>query len=202
MAEVTAQLVKELREMTQAGMMDCKKALLENGGDMEKAVEWLREKGLAAAAKKAGRIAAEGMVAGYVTDDAKIGVIVEVNCETDFVGRSEIFRQFAHEMALQIAATNPSYIREEDVPQSVLDHEAAIATAKAKEDGKPESVWPRIIEGSIAKFKDDFVLLRQKYIRDESKTVSDLLNETIVSTGENVLVRRFVRWGLGEVEAE
>jgi elongation factor Ts len=202
MATITTEMIKKLRDATAAGILDCRKALENADGDFDKALDFLREKGLATAAKRADRVASEGVIETYSHGNGRVVVMVEVNCETDFVGRSEIFRQFAHEMALQIAATNPSYIREEDVPQSVLDHEAAIATAKAKEDGKPESVWPRIIEGSIAKFKDDFVLLRQKYIRDESKTVSDLLNETIVSTGENVLVRRFVRWGLGEVEAE
>uniref|UniRef100_UPI002ADE3BCE elongation factor Ts n=1 Tax=Bellilinea sp. TaxID=2838785 RepID=UPI002ADE3BCE len=168
----------------------------------DKAVDILREKGLATAAKRAGRTASEGVIDVYSHGNGRVCVMVEVNCETDFVGRSEVFRNFAHEIALQIAAASPLYIREEDIPQEVLDKEAAIATAKAREEGKPEAIIPRIVEGSLTKFKDEFVLLRQKYIRDESKTVQDLLNETVVSTGENIIIRRFARWALGETTQE
>lgn len=202
MATITTDMIKKLREATAAGILDCRKALEKADGDYDKALDFLREKGLATAAKRADRVASEGVIDVYSHGNGRVCVMVEVNCETDFVGRSEKFRQFAHEIALQIAATSPQYIREEDVPQSEIEHETAIATAKAKEEGKPESILPRIIEGSINKFKDDFVLLRQKYIRDDSKTIGDFLNETVVSTGENIQIRRFVRWGLGEVNEQ
>ena len=198
MTTISVDMIKKLREATSVGILDCRKALEATEGDFDKAMDILREKGLATAAKRADRKASEGVIDVYSHGNGRVAVLVEVNCETDFVGRSEVFRTFAHEMALQVAAASPAYIREEDVPQEVLDHETAIATAKAREDGKPDSILPRIIEGSITKYKDEFVLLRQKYIRDDSKTVQDLLNETIVSTGENIVIRRFVRWGLGE----
>ncbi len=198
MTTISVDMIKKLREATSVGILDCRKALEATEGDFDKAMDILREKGLATAAKRADRKASEGVIDVYSHGNGRVAVLVEVNCETDFVGRSEVFRTFAHEMALQVAAASPAYIREEDVPQEVLDHETAIAAAKAREDGKPDSILPRIIEGSITKYKDEFVLLRQKYIRDDSKTVQDLLNETIVSTGENIVIRRFVRWGLGE----
>ncbi|MEW6181289.1 MAG: translation elongation factor Ts [Chloroflexota bacterium] len=202
MTTISTDLIKKLREATNAGVLDCRKALEAAEGDFNKAVDILREKGLATAAKRAGRAASEGVIDVYSHGNGRVCVMVEVNCETDFVGRSEVFRNFAHEIALQIAAASPLYIREEDIPQEVLDKEAAIAAAKAREDGKPEAIIPRIVEGSLTKFKDEFVLLRQKYIRDESKTVQDLLNETVVSTGENIVIRRFVRWALGETTQE
>ncbi len=202
MTTITTEMIKKLREATNAGILDCRKALENAGGDFDKAVDFLREKGLATAAKRADRKASEGVVEMYSHGNGRVGVMVEVNCETDFVGRSEKFRSFAHELALQIAAAAPIYIREEDVPQSVLDHEAQIAVAKAREEGKPEAIIPRIVEGAQNKFKDEFVLLRQKYIRDESKTIQDILNETLVSTGESVVIRRFVRWALGETTSE
>ncbi|MFZ6021735.1 MAG: translation elongation factor Ts [Chloroflexota bacterium] len=202
MTTISTDLIKKLREATSAGVLDCRKALEAAEGDFDKAVDILREKGLATAAKRAGRTASEGVIDVYSHGNGRVCVMVEVNCETDFVGRSEVFRNFAHEIALQIAAASPLYIREEDIPQEVLDKEAAIATAKAREDGKPEAIIPRIVEGSLTKFKDEFVLLRQKYIRDESKTVQDLLNETVVSTGENIIIRRFARWALGETTQE
>lgn len=202
MATITTDMIKKLRESTAAGILDCRKALEKADGDYDKALDFLREKGLATAAKRADRVASEGVIDVYSHGNGRVCVMVEVNCETDFVGRSDKFRQFAHEIALQIAATSPLYIREEDIPQSELEHEAAIATAKAKEEGKPEAILPRIVEGSINKYKDDFVLLRQKYIRDDSKTIGDFLNETVVSTGENILIRRFVRWGLGEINEQ
>ncbi|GAP09000.1 translation elongation factor Ts [Bellilinea caldifistulae] len=198
MTTISTDMIKKLREATNAGVLDCRKALEAAEGDFNKAVDILREKGLATAAKRASRAASEGVIDVYSHGNGRVCVMVEVNCETDFVGRSEVFRNFAHEIALQIAAASPLYIREEDIPQEVLDKEAAIAAAKAREDGKPEAIIPRIVEGSLAKFKDEFVLLRQKYIRDESKTVQDLLNETVVSTGENIVIRRFARWALGE----
>ncbi|MFN7037001.1 MAG: translation elongation factor Ts [Bellilinea sp.] len=198
MTTISTDMIKKLREATNAGILDCRKALEAAEGDFDKAVDILREKGLATAAKRASRVASEGVIDVYSHGNGRVCVMVEVNCETDFVGRSEVFRNFAHEIALQIAAASPLYIREEDIPQEVLDKEAAIAAAKAREDGKPEAIIPRIVEGSLTKFKDEFVLLRQKYIRDESKTVQDLLNETVVSTGENIVIRRFTRWALGE----
>lgn len=198
MATITTDMIKKLREATSAGILDCRKALESADGDYDKAVDILREKGLATAAKRANRVASEGVIDIYSHGSGRVCVMVEVNCETDFVGRSEVFRAFAHELALQIAATSPMFIQEEDVPQDVIDHEAAIATAKAREEGKPDSLLPRIVEGSITKFKDEFILMRQKYIRDESKTIKDLFNETIVSTGENIVIRRFARWALGE----
>ena len=202
MTTISTDLIKKLREATSAGVLDCRKALEAAEGDFDKAVDILREKGLATAAKRAGRTASEGVIDVYSHGNGRVCVMVEVNCETDFVGRSEVFRNFAHEIALQIAAASPLYIREEDIPQEVLDKEAAIATAKAREEGEPEAIIPRIVEGSLTKFKDEFVLLRQKYIRDESKTVQDLLNETVVSTGENIIIRRFARWALGETTQE
>ncbi|HNS37277.1 MAG TPA: translation elongation factor Ts [Anaerolineaceae bacterium] len=199
---ITTDMIKELREATGAGILDCRKALEQANGDMKAAVDFLREKGLATAAKRSGRMAAEGVVEMYSHGNGRVGVMVEVNCETDFVGRSEAFRTFAHELALQIAASSPLYIREEDVPQDVLDHEAQIATAKAREEGKGEAVLPRIVEGALKKFKVETVLLLQPYIRDESITIQQLLNDAVVKTGENIVIRRFVRWGLGEVSGE
>lgn len=196
--EITTEMIKELRAMTGAGILDCRKALENAGGDMKKAIDFLREKGLATAAKRSDRQASEGVLELYSHGDGRVGVMVEVNSETDFVGRSEAFRNFAHEVALQIAASAPRYVKEEDIPASVLDHETQIATAKAREEGKAENVIPRIVEGNIKKFKDEVVLLRQVYIRDEKVTMQDLLNQVVVATGENVQIRRFVRWERGE----
>jgi elongation factor Ts len=195
---VTTEMIKQLRDSTGVGILDCRTALEESKGDFDKAVELLREKGLATASKRAGREALEGMVELYSHADGRVGVMVEVNCETDFVGRSEAFRKFAHEVALQIAATSPSYIREEDIPEDVLERETKIASAKAKEEGKPENIIPRIVEGALKKFKDEFVLLRQAYIRDENITIEQLLSQTIAATGENIVIRRFARFALGE----
>lgn len=202
MMEISTEMIKQLRQATAAGISDCKKALESAGGDYNKAVEFLREKGLATAAKRADRNASDGMLELYSHSQGRIGVMVEVNSETDFVGRSEKFRSFAHEIALQIAASAPDYIREEDIPTEDIERETRIATAKAKEDGKPDTIIPKIVEGSLVKFKDEKVLLRQKYIRDENITIQELLNDTIVSLGENVVIRRFVRWELGESTAE
>jgi elongation factor Ts len=195
---ITTEMIKQLREATGAGILDCRKALENAGGDYEKAVDFLREKGLALAAKRQSRTASEGVVELYSHGNGRVGVMVEVNCETDFVARSEAFRKFAHELALQIAASAPVYIREDQIPAEVLERETAIATARAREEGKPEAIIPRIVEGYLSKFKDDAVLMRQAYIRDESKKIQDLFNETLVSLGENLVVRRFQRWQLGE----
>ncbi|MEN6409550.1 MAG: translation elongation factor Ts [Anaerolineaceae bacterium] len=202
MAAITTEMIKQLREATSAGVLDCRKALEAADGDYAKAVDFLREKGLATAAKRADRQASDGVVEIYSHGNGRVAVMVEVNSETDFVGRSENFRTFAHEVALQIAASAPRYVREEDIPAEVLNHEAEIATAKAREDGKPDAVLPRIVEGYLNKFKDETVLLRQVYIRDETINIQQLLNQTIVSVGENVVIRRFVRWELGESTAE
>jgi len=199
---ITIDMIKQLREATGAGILDCRKALENADGDYNKAVDYLREKGLATAAKRSDRKASEGVVELYNHGNGRVGVMVEVNCETDFVGRSDAFRQFAHEIALQVAAASPVYIREENIPQEVLDHETAIATAKAREDGKPENILPRIVEGNLTKFKDEVVLLRQKYIRNEDITIQQLLNDTVLKTGENIIIRRFARWALGESDAE
>jgi len=194
--------IKKLREQTGAGILDCRKALENADGNFEKALDFLREKGLAKAAKRASRSASEGVVELYNHGNGRVGVMVEVNVETDFVGRSEKFRDLAHELALQIAATSPEYVSEEDIPQEVLEKEAQIAAAKAKEDGKPEAIIPRIVEGTIEKFKNEVVLLRQPYIRNEEITIQQLINENVVALGENVIVRRFARWALGETTAE
>lgn len=199
---ITTEMIKQLREATGAGILDCRKALENADGDFQKAIDFLREKGLATASKRSERKASEGVVELYNHGNGRVGVMVEVNSETDFVGRSEAFREFAHEVALQVAAAAPLYIREEDIPQEVLDHEAAIATAKAREEGKPENILPRIVEGNLNKFKDEVVLLRQKYIRDEDITIQQLLNDTVLKTGENIVIRRFARWALGESTAE
>ena len=195
---ITTEDIKKLREMTGAGILDCRKALETAEGDFDKALDFLREKGLATAAKRATRNASEGVVELYNHGDGRVGVMVELNCETDFVGRSAAFRTLAHEIALQIAAASPLYINETDIPESVIEHEKAIAVARAKEEGKPEQIIPRIVEGTIKKFMDETVLLRQPYIRDDSITVQELINQNIVSIGESGVVRRFVRWALGE----
>ena len=200
--EVTTDMIKELRAATGAGILDCRKALTEAGGDYQKAVDYLREKGLAMAAKRANREASEGIVELYSHGGGRVGVMVEVNCETDFVARSDDFRQFAHEVALQIAAAAPQYITEEEIPADVFDHEADIARKRAEEEGKPANVLEKIVEGRIQKFKDEVVLLRQAYIRDESLTIEKLLHESIAKIGENIIIRRFQRWELGEGVSE
>lgn len=199
---ISAQLVKQLRDKTGAGMMDCKRALVESDGDFEKAIEILRKKGASVAAKRAERTASEGIILTKMTDDASKGFMVEVNCETDFVSRSETFRNFAHEMALQIAATSPLCVTEEQLPEEAIERERNVARNRAKEEGKPENILDRIVDGRLEKFKDEVVLVRQAYIRDGSKTVQDLLNETISAIGENIVVRRFTRWELGEHSQE
>jgi elongation factor Ts len=197
--EITTEMIKELRAATNAGVLDCRKALTESGGDFQKAVDWLREKGMATAAKRADREASQGIVEIYSHGGGRVGVIVEVNCETDFVARSEKFRELAHEIALQIAASAPRYAKESEVPANVLEHEAEIARARVKEEGKPENVAEKIVQGRLEKFKDEVVLLRQPYIRDESLTIEKLIMQAVGSIGENIVVRRFQRWELGEV---
>ncbi len=199
---ITTEMIKKLREATGAGILDCRKALEQADGDFDKALDFLREKGLATAAKRAGRQASDGVVELYSHGNGRVGVMVELNCETDFVGRSEPFRNLAHELALQIAASAPRFIRDEDVPADVVEHEKQIAAARAREEGKPETVIPRIVEGYLNKFLDEFVLLRQVYIRDDTLTVQKLVNQVVVSLGENVVIRRFVRWELGEASGE
>jgi elongation factor Ts len=195
---ITTQQIKELREATGVGILDCRNALEQAGGDFEKAVDFLRQKGLAKAAKRADREASEGVIELYSHGDGRVGVMVEINCETDFVGRSENFRNLAHEIALQIAATSPLYIKEEDIPEHELEREAEVARGRAKEEGKPENILPRIVEGRLSKYKDEVVLLRQAYIRDESLTIETLLHQSVGSIGENIVIRRFARWELGE----
>jgi len=193
----TAQ-VKQLREATGAGVLDCRKALLETQGDFEKAVVYLREKGLAAAATRADREARQGVLDLYSHGGGRVGVMVEVNCETDFVARTEEFRRFAHEVALQVAAANPRYVDVADVPAEALDAERAKARERAREEGKPENVWDRIAEGMLEKFYAEACLLHQPYVRDDKRTVGDLLKEAVTTTKENILIRRFTRWEVGE----
>jgi len=199
---ITTEMIKTLREATGAGILDCRKALEQSNGEVQKAMEFLREKGLATATKRSGRQASEGIVELYSHGNGRVGVMVELNSESDFVGRSEKFRNLAHEIALQIAAISPEFVSEADIPAEVIERETRIATAKAKEDGKPDSILPRIVEGALKKFKDEFVLLNQAYIRDESLTVQSLINQNIAAMGENVIVRRFQRWALGETTSE
>lgn len=196
--EITAQMVKELRAATNAGILDCRKALTEANGDFKKAVDWLREKGMATAAKRSDRDASNGVVELYSHGGGRVGVMVEVNCETDFVARSEAFRSFAHEVALQIAASAPTFITEAEIPAEMLAHEADIAKKRVLEEGKPEAVAEKIVEGRLNKFRDEVCLLRQPYIRDEQLTIEKLLHATISSTGESIIIRRFQRWELGQ----
>jgi elongation factor Ts len=196
--EITTEMIKELRAATKAGVLDCRKALEAAGGDFQKAVDWLREKGMATAAKRAGREASNGMVELYSHGNGRVGVMVEINCETDFVARAEQFRNFAHEVALQVAAAAPHYLKVEDIPADVLEHEVEIAKARAREEGKPEAMIDMIAQGRVEKFKDEVVLLRQPYIRDEKVTIEKLLLEQVAAIGENIVIRRFARWELGE----
>ena len=205
---ITAALVKELREKTGAGMMDCKKVLTETNGDIDKAIDLLREKGLAAAAKKAGRIAAEGVVTSYIHGNGRIGVLVEINCETDFVGKTDNFQNLAKDIAMQIAAANPTYLNREEVPADVIEHERTVlleqAKAEAEEDvkagrkPKPEAVLEKMVNGRIEKYYKENCLMEQVFIKDSDKTITDLINENIATIGENINIRRFVRFELGE----
>ena len=195
---VSAAQVSELRKVTGAGLMDCKKALSETGGDHEKAVDYLRKKGLAAASKKSGRAATEGLVGSYIHAGGKIGVLVEVNCETDFVAKNENFQAFIKDIAMHIAAASPIYVRREEVPADLVEREKEIYRAKARETGKPENIIEKIIEGQVNKYYADICLLEQPYVKDPDKTIQTYLNETIATIGENMSIRRFARFVLGE----
>ncbi len=195
---ISAQQVKELRETTGAGMMDCKKALVETNGDMDKAVDYLREKGLAAAAKKAGRIAAEGIVESYIHGGGKIGVMIEVNCETDFVAKTPEFHSFVRDLAMQVAAANPMYLSRDEVPVEILDHEREILRAQALNEGKPAKIIDKMVEGRVEKYYKENCLLEQAFIKDPDQSVTDLVNAQIAKIGENIVVRRFVRYQMGE----
>jgi len=198
---ISASQIKELRDATGVGFLDCRKALEEANGDFEKAVDLLREHGLAKAAKRSDREASEGVLDLYNHGNGRVGVMVEVNCETDFVARSETFRDFTHEIALQIAASSPRWVKEGDIPEAVLEREREIARNRALEEGKPEQILDRIVDGRIQKFKEEVVLMQQPYIRDEDITIEQFLHGTIAAIGENIIIRRFVRWEVGEVSA-
>ena len=195
---ISIELIKQLREETGAGVLDCRKALETYNGDFTKAIEYLREKGLAKVAKRADREVTEGMLELYSHGNGRVGVMVEVNCETDFVARSASFRKFAHEVALQIAAGAPKYIRVEDIPVEVLNQEREKARTLALAEGKSENVIERILEGKLEKFYNDNCLLRQTYVRDENITLEDLRNQHVAALGENIVIRRFARWEVGE----
>jgi elongation factor Ts len=201
MSEVSAGLVRDLRERTGAGMMDCKRALSEVQGDLEKAIVYLREKGLAAAAKRAGRAAADGTVDAYIHAGGKIGVLIEVNCETDFVARTDDFRALVRELAMQVAAANPRYVRREDVPAEVRDQERSIYAAQAANSGKPAAVIDKMVNGKVEKFFSEVCLLEQPFIKDPDKPVSQLVADAVAKMGENIVVRRFARFQLGEQSA-
>lgn len=198
MAGISADMVKQLREKTGAGIMDCKKALAESKGDMDKALEFLRKKGLATATKRAGRSLSEGTIQSYIHMGGKLGVMVEVGCETDFVAKNVDFQEFARNIAMHIAASNPLGIRPEDIPQEVIDKEMEIYRAQAKEMGKPDNIVDKIAEGKLQKFIKEQCLLNQPYVRDPDITVGDLLNELIAKIGENISVKRFARFQVGE----
>lgn len=197
MSTISAAMVKELREKSGAGIMDCKQALTENDGDMEKAVDFLRKKGLATAAKRAGRATSEGVVQSYIHMGGKIGVMVEVNCETDFVAKTDDFMEFARNLAMHIAATNPVGITAEDVPADVIDRERAIYREQALEMGKPEKMIDKIVDGKLNKFFKESCLMDQPFVRDPDKTITDYLNEVIAKTGEKVTIKRFARFQVG-----
>lgn len=194
---ISASMVKELREATGAGMMDCKKALVETDGNMEEAIKYLREKGIAKAAKKMDRIAAEGIVASYI-HGGRIGVIVEINSETDFVAKNEEFQEFGRDVAMQVAAANPIYVRREEVPQAAIEAEKEILRNQALNEGKPEKIVDKMVEGRIAKYYKEVCLLEQPFIKDPDKTIDDLLKEKIAKIGENLSIRRFARFAVGE----
>ena len=196
--EIKASLVKELRDKTGAGMMDCKKALTECGGDLEKATNWLREKGIAKAVSKADRDTKEGRIYAYIHSNNKIGVLVEINCETDFVARTDKFEALCKDIAMHIAASNPLAIREEDIDPKLIENEREISRNKALNEGKPEKVIDKIVDGQIKKYYQENCLLQQKFVKDENKTIQDIINEAISTTGENIQIARFTRYFLGE----
>ncbi len=194
----TMKLIKDLRQRTGAGMLDCKKALTESGGDIDEAIAWLRKKGIAKAAKKAGRVASEGMVDAYIHAGGKIGVLVEVNAETDFVARNEQFQKFVRDIAMHIAAAAPSYVSRDEVSPADIERERQIQLARVIEEGKPEHIAARIVDGRMGKFYEEHCLLDQKYVKDDSKTVQQYLDQTIATIGENIKIRRFSRFVMGE----
>jgi len=198
MAEISASTVKEVRERSGAGMMDCKNALVEASGDVEKALEIIQKKGLAKAVKKAGRVASEGLVHSYIHAGGRLGVLVEINCETDFVSRNTDFKQFCEETAMQIAAMNAQYVKKEEIPEAALAKQKEIFEAQLKEEGKPQQAWPKILEGKIAKWSQEICLNDQPSIIHEGKTVEQLRTDLVAKIGENINIRRFVRWELGE----
>jgi elongation factor Ts len=195
--EITAAMVRDLREATNAGMMDCKKALQDTAGDMERAIDLLRKKGLAKALKRAGREATEGMVHAYIHGGGRLGVLLEVNCETDFAAKSEDFQEFVKNVAMHIAATNPLGIQREDVSQDVLEREKAIYMEQARESGKPENILEKMVEGKMRKFYEENILMEQAYVKNPDITIQDYLNELVAKIGEKILVRRFTRYQLG-----
>jgi len=195
---ITAELVKTLRERTGAGMMDCKKALVETNGDIEKAVDFLREKGLAAASKKAGRAATEGLVEAYIHAGGRIGVLVEVNCETDFVAKTDDFKTLVKDIAMHIAAASPLYVTRDEVPEEVLAHEREILKAQAINEGKPENIAEKMVEGRIEKYYKDNCLLDQVFVKDNDMAIADLIKASIAKMGENISIRRFACYNLGE----
>ncbi len=195
---ISAKQIKELRDTTGSGFLDCRAALENSNGEFDKAVEFLRKKGLAKATKRAGREASEGVVEMYDHGNGRVGVMVEVNSETDFVARSETFRKFAHEIALQVAASAPRWLNEDDIPEDLLQKERDIARDRALQEGKPENIVDRIVDGRIDKFKEENTLMRQAYIRDDSISIQDFLHTTISAIGENIVIRRFIRWEVGE----
>ena len=198
MSAISATQIKELRERTGSGMADCKKALVECSGDMDKAIEMLRKKGLAKAAKKAGRVATEGLVTSYIHQNNRIGVLLETNCETDFVAKNEAFKEFTQEVSLQIAAMSPQYVKDSEVPEDVIATERRIRMETAKESGKPEQVIGKIVDGQIKKWLKELCLMDQAWVKDDKKTIADLQKELVAKLGENIQVRRFIRFELGE----
>lgn len=198
MTSISAELVKELREKTGAGMMDCKRALEKTDGDMQKAVDYLREQGIAKAAKRADRVAKEGIIYSYIHPGSKLGVLVEVNCETDFVARTEDFKQLAKDIAMQIAATNPLEVNKTDLKEEIIQHEKEIYRTQARNEGKPEKVIDKIVEGKLEKYFQEVCLMEQPYVKDQDRTVKDRISEAIAKIGENITVKRFVRFRLGE----
>jgi len=196
--DITASMVKELRDKTNSGMMDCKEALAASDGDLEKAVEYLRKKGLSAATKRSSRATKNGMVESYIHMGGKIGVMVEVNCETDFVGKTDAFKGMVKDIAMHIAAANPTYLSSEDIPENVMEAEREIYRDQALASGKPEKVVDRIIDGKINKFYEEVCLLNQKFVKDMDITIQTLVNNIIANTGENIVVKRFARFQLGE----
>lgn len=196
--EITTSMVKELREATGAGVLDCKKALEASAGDLEKAKAYLREKGLAAAAKKAGRVAKEGLIEAYVHTGGRVGALIELDCETDFVARTEEFKALAHDLAMQVVAAKPLYLAPEDIPPDVLEEEKNVYRAQARDAGKPEHIIERIVEGKLQKHFQEVCLMRQPFIKDDDLTVQDILTRTIAKLGENIVMRRFARFELGD----